>query len=200
MSPALDLLHAEIEAVPAIWRDADAVALSDGELIAVNERYCRMRRMLDADQALLAAEIAPVPAGARLGGLAKTQGYRNPTALIAATGGTSNGDAARLVKVGEATAPRQLLSGEKAPARHPHVAEALANAALTAQAAGAIIAMLDRVALRAGHDAIDAAEKTLAAQAPGCRWITCPGSWCARKHGPIPTASRPAKMSCGPSR
>ena len=99
--------------------------------------------------------------------MAKTQGYRNPTALIAATGGTSNGDAARLVKVGEATAPRQLLSGEKAPARHPHVAEALAKAALTAQAAGAIIAMLDRVALRAGHDAIDAAEKTLAAQAPG---------------------------------
>jgi 5-methylcytosine-specific restriction protein A len=99
--------------------------------------------------------------------LAKTQGYRNPTALIAATGGTSTGDAARLVKVGEATAPRRLLSGEQAPARHPHVAAALTAALLTERAAGAIIALLDRVAFRAGAEALDVAEKTLVAQAPG---------------------------------
>ncbi len=152
----------------AVWREADAGSLSDSELIAANEHYCRMRRMLDADQAQLAAEIAK-RSRPELGSesLAKTQGYRNPTALIAATAGTSHGDAARLVKVGEATAPRQLLSGEKAPARHPHVASALNGAGLTTQAASAIITMLDRVALRAGHEAIDAAEKTLAEQAPG---------------------------------
>ncbi len=152
----------------AVWRGADAGALSDSELIAVNERYCRMRRMLDADQTALAAEIAR-RSRPELGseGLAKTQGYRNPTALIAATGGTSTGDAARLVKVGEATAPRQLLSGEKAPARHPHVAAALAAASLTERAAGAIIALLDRVAFRAGADALETAEKTLVEQAPG---------------------------------
>ena len=123
MTRALDLLPAEVEAVLALWPGADAGALSDSELIAVNERYCRMRRMLDADQTELAAEIAR-RSRPELGseGLAKTQGYRNPTALIAATGGTTTGDAARLVKVGEATAPRQLLSGETAPARHPHVA------------------------------------------------------------------------------
>ena len=152
----------------AIWSGADAGSLSDSELIAVHERYCRMRRMLDADQTALAAEIAR-RSRPELGseGLAKTQGYRNPTALIAATGGTSTGDAARLVKVGEATAPRQLLSGEKAPARHPHVAAALAAATLTERAAGAIIALLDRVAFRAGAEALDAAEKTLVEQAPG---------------------------------
>ncbi len=152
----------------SVWSGADAGSLSDMDLIAVHERYCRMRRMLDADQTALAAEIAR-RSRPELGseGLAKTQGYRNPTALIAATGGTSTGDAARLVKVGEATAPRQLLSGEKAPARHPHVAAALGNATLTERAAGAIIALLDRVAFRAGPDAIDVAEKTLVEQAPG---------------------------------
>ena len=168
MPRTLDLLLAEIEVIGAVWRDADAGALSDSELIAVNERYCRMRRMLDADQVQLAAEIAR-RSRPELGsdGLAKTQGYRNPTALIAATGGTSTGDAARLVKVGEATAPRQLLSGEKAPARYPHVAAALAAAALTERAAGAIIALLDRVAFRAGPEALDVAERTLVEQAPG---------------------------------
>ena len=152
----------------SIWSGADAVSLSDSDLIAVHERYCRMRRMLDADQTALAAEIAR-RSRPELGseGLAKSQGFRNPTALIAATGGTSTGDAARLVKVGEATAPRQLLSGEKAPARHPHVAAALAAATITERAAGAIIALLDRVAFRAGAEAVDAAEKTLVEQAPG---------------------------------
>src|SRR4051812_29871291 len=131
MSKALDLLLSEVDAVRAMWREADARALSDGELLAVNERYCRMRRMLDADQSRLAAEIAR-RSRPELGaeGLAKANGYRSPTALLAATGGTSTGDAARLVKVGEATAPRLLLSGEEAPARHPHIAAALADAAL----------------------------------------------------------------------
>jgi 5-methylcytosine-specific restriction protein A len=168
MTRTLDLLAAEVEAVRAVWREADATSLTDSELVAVHERYCRMRRMLDADQTALAAEIAR-RSRPELGseGLARSQGYRNPTALIAATGGTSTGDAARLVKVGEATAPRRLLSGETAPARHPHVASAMQRAGLTAQAAGAIISMLDRVALRAGRDVIDAAEKTLAEQAAG---------------------------------
>ena len=58
MTRALDLLPAEVDAVRAVWRDADAVSLSDSELVAVHERYCRMRRMLDADQVVLAAEIA----------------------------------------------------------------------------------------------------------------------------------------------
>jgi hypothetical protein len=168
MARALDLLLAEVEAVRATWSGTDAGGLSDGDLIAVHERYCRMRRMLDADQTALAAEIAR-RSRPELGseGLAKAQGFRNPTALIAATGGTSTGDAARLVKVGEATAPRQLLSGERAPARHPHVAEALGKGAVTERAAGAIIGLLDRVAFRAGADALDVAEKTLVAQAPG---------------------------------
>ena len=89
MTRALDLLPAEVDAVRSVWSGADAGSLSDSDLIAVNERYCRMRRMLDADQAQFAAEIAR-RSRPELGpeGLAKTQGYRNPTALIAATTGT----------------------------------------------------------------------------------------------------------------
>ena len=47
------------------------------------------------------------------------------------------------------------------------VAAALAAASLTERAAGAIIALLDRVAFRAGADALETAEKTLVEQAPG---------------------------------
>ena len=97
----------------------------------------QMRRMLEADHSQIAAEIAR-RSRPDLGpdSLAKTQGYRNPTALIAATTGTTNGEAARLVQVGEATAPRQLLSGETAPARHPHIAAAMAAARIGASAGG----------------------------------------------------------------
>ncbi|MET0780212.1 MAG: hypothetical protein ABWZ16_01665, partial [Microbacterium sp.] len=58
MSRALDLLPVEVDAVRSVWSGVDAGSLSDSELIAVNESYCRMRRMLDADQTQLAAEIA----------------------------------------------------------------------------------------------------------------------------------------------
>lgn len=168
MSRTLDLLPAEVEAVRAIWPGDEVETLTDADLVAANERYCRMQRMLAADQARFAAEIAR-RSRPELGpeSLAKTQGFRNPTALIAATSGGSTGDAARLVKVGEAIAPRQLLSGERAPARHPHVAEAMARATITERAAAAIVALLDRVAFRAGLEAIEVAEKTLVEQAPG---------------------------------
>ncbi len=92
MTRAVDLLRKEVDTVLSIWSGTDAGSLSDSDLIAVHERYCRMRRMLDADQTALAAEIAR-RSRPELGseGLAKTQGFRNPTALIAATAGTSTG-------------------------------------------------------------------------------------------------------------
>jgi hypothetical protein len=58
MTRGLDLLPVEVNAVRLTWSGADAGSLSDSDLIAVHERYCRMRRMLDADQTALAAEIA----------------------------------------------------------------------------------------------------------------------------------------------
>ncbi len=58
-------------------------------------------------------------------GLAKQQGFRSPATMIAATTGGSTGDAVRLVKVGEATAPRANLIGEPLPPRNPEVQRAI---------------------------------------------------------------------------
>lgn len=166
MSNPLDGLVAATEAARALWPVGGPPEGAD--LAAVNEALGQARRMLDSVQARIAAEIAR-ESRPELGpeGLAKTMGFRNPTALLAATLGTTNGEAAKLVQVGEATAPRRLFSGETAPARHPHVADGLARGLIGTTASSAIITMLDRVAIRAGHEAIDQAEKTLVEQAPG---------------------------------
>lgn len=139
-----------------------------GGLIAINDALGAVRRHLDAAHARVAAEIAR-QSRPDLGseGLARMQGYRTPATLLAATIGTSTGDAIRLVAVGDATAPRQTLSGERAPARHPHVATALASGTIGVPAASAIITLLDRIALRADRATIDEAERTLTAQAAG---------------------------------
>ncbi|MFB4351506.1 HNH endonuclease, partial [Microbacterium sp. CR_7] len=79
--------------------------------------------------------------------MAKQQGFRSPATMIAATTGGSTGDASRLVKVGEATAPRANLLGEALPPRYPVVQAALAAGAVSAAAAGVIVSMLDRARL-----------------------------------------------------
>ncbi|MBD8023757.1 DUF222 domain-containing protein [Microbacterium sp. Sa1CUA4] len=150
------------------WSIDELSALTPGEVIAVNEALGRARRLLDAAQSRVASEISR-QSRPELGpqSLAKAQGFRSPTALIAATIGTTNGEAARLVQVGDATAPRMTFSGEAAPARHPHVADQLAAGRIGAAAASMIITMLDRVAVRAGMDAVDQAERRLVESAPG---------------------------------
>jgi hypothetical protein len=99
--------------------------------------------------------------------LAKKQGYRTPATLISATTGTSTGEAARIMAVGEATAPRMTLDGESRPAKHPHVADALSAGLLGMPAASAIITMLDRVAMRADRAAAAEMERRLVEAAPG---------------------------------
>lgn len=143
-------------------------SLDQAQLVAANESLGRLRRHLDAVHSRVASEIAR-QSRPELGpdGLAKKHGYRNPIALVAATTGTTNGDAARLVAVGEATTPRRTFSGEDAPARHPHVAAGLASGSIGMPAASAIIAMLDRVAFRCDRETLDAAEQTLVQQAAG---------------------------------
>lgn len=142
--------------------------LAPSQLVAATDALGALRRHIDAIHARVAAEIAR-QSRPDLGseGLAKKQGYRSPIALVAASTGGTAGDAARLVSVGEATTPRRTFSGEDAPARHPHVAKALAAGSIGLPAASAIITMLDRVALRCGRDQLLAAEALLADNAPG---------------------------------
>ncbi len=145
-----------------------ASTLTGTRLIAVNDAMGLLRRLLDSAHADVATQIAR-ESRPELGsdGLAKQQGFRNPAVLIAAATGTSTGDAIRLVKVGEATAPRTTLTGESAPARHPFVAAAHKAGRIGMLAASAIITMLDRAALRADRDSLDRAEQILCEQAVG---------------------------------
>ncbi|WP_119698701.1 HNH endonuclease [Microbacterium halotolerans] len=143
-------------------------ALSPAELIAVSAAYGALRRQIDAAQAPVAAEVAR-QSRRELGSdsLAKKQGYSTPASLIATTGGGSIGESLKLIRVGEATKPKQALSGEELPAKHPYVADALASGRIGVTVADDISKMLDAVELRASRQMIDEAEKQLVELAPG---------------------------------
>jgi hypothetical protein len=173
MTDPLAQFEEAVRALRACWGDesgqlAPVSSLGRAQLVAVNEALGAVQRHKDAVHADIAAEIAR-ESRPELGAdsLAKQQGFRNPAALIAATTGSSTGDAVRLVKVGEATAPRTTLSGQAAPAKHPHIAEALRSGRIGMPAASAIISMLDRVSIRAGRSESERAEQLLASQAAG---------------------------------
>jgi len=168
MSSPLDALVAAADAVRTEWPAGRIEGSSAARLIALTEAIGAARRLLDAAAADVAAEVAR-QSRPELGSasLARQQGFRNPQSLVAATFGSTYGEASRLIRVGEAVASRVLLTGESAPARHPHVAEALRAGSIGKDAAAAIVSLLDRVAIRAGAARVDEAEQVLAAQAPG---------------------------------
>ncbi|MFF2274556.1 DUF222 domain-containing protein [Agromyces sp. NPDC058126] len=141
---------------------ADLEQMSDSGLIRVTDALSKTRREIDAVLTRAAAEIAR-RSGPEFGetGLAKSQGFHNPTRLLAASTGASRTDAQRLIAVGTATAERQTFSGERAPSRHPHVAVALATAAIGLEAASAITSMLDRAWARADVSRVDIVEAAL---------------------------------------
>lgn len=168
MSSPIDSLADAVAALAGAWPGERVEGCDAARLVEVNHLLGRARRLLDAASAQVASEISR-QSRPELGAdsLAKRQGHRNAKTFLATTLGTSTGDAARLVQVGDATAPRSLLSGERAPARHPHVAEALGRGVLGKDAAAAIISMLDGVEHRVGVAAIDEAERVLVEQAVG---------------------------------
>ena len=162
-------LHEAMSRLDEAWADADGSGdLSRQQLIAVSDAVGVLRRRLDAVQVAVAASIAR-ESRPELGAesLAKQQGFRNPATLIAAATGVSTGEASRLVKVGEATAPRSDLLGAPLPARYPLVREALASGALGAQAAALIIALLDRCRGAVGVERVAEGERLVTTAAAG---------------------------------
>ncbi|WP_298865720.1 HNH endonuclease signature motif containing protein [uncultured Microbacterium sp.] len=156
MSAPLENLHEAVSVIDAAWVDADQ-GLGRSELLSVNAAIGSARRALDALQARVAAGIAH-ESRPELGAesLAKQAGFRIPAALIAATTGVSTGDAGRLVKVGEAVAPRADLVGDRMPPKYPGVDSALSEGMLGAAASAVIVELLDRV--RVGRDADEVAD------------------------------------------
>ena len=183
MDDPLHSLRRHVEELHAAWAGAlpafatpgddaqdEVEQLSDDALVRVGDLLARVRRDAEAMLARVAAEVSR-RSGPEFGdsGLAKAHGFHNATRLIAASTGGSRHDAARLIAVGRATAHRQAFGGERLPSRHPHVAAALREGGIALEAASAITAMLDRVALRAEParaDAVESALVALASQAP----------------------------------
>lgn len=153
-APALEPLREAVTALTGVWADASTAAdLDRSDLVSMTRAIGSARRALDALQADVAAAIAH-ESRPELGAdsLAKQQGFRTTAQLIATTTGTSAGDAARLVKVGEAIAPRQNLLGEPAPAKYPAVQTAVTSGLLGGAGAAVIVEFLDRA--RIGTDKI----------------------------------------------
>lgn len=167
MSAPLMKLHEAVSAIDASWVDAGA-ELARPELMALNAAIGSARRALDALQARVAADIAH-ESRAELGpdSLAKQAGFRTPAALIASTTGVSTGDAARLVKVGEAVAPRMDLVGERMPCRYPAVDAALSGGELGAAASGVIVEFLDRARVGRESSLVADVERRLVERAVG---------------------------------
>ncbi|MEJ3405495.1 DUF222 domain-containing protein [Rathayibacter sp. YIM 133350] len=176
-NPALDALAEELATLDAIWSGAlpafGAVAqlgageqvecMSDAGLVQVNDAAAAIVRRGLAVLSASAAEIAKRSAP-ELGkeGLAKRLGFPNATQLVAASMRGRAAEAAKVVGVGKACAPRQAISGEQMPARHPHVADGVASGSISIDAASAIAAMLDRVGVRADPVRADKSEQVLA--------------------------------------
>ncbi|GAB3601098.1 HNH endonuclease [Microbacterium tumbae] len=168
-SKHLDVLHEAVNRLDAAWADAEGAGeLGRLRLLAANDALGALHRLVDGLQAEVAAVIAH-ESRAELGSesLAKQQGFRSPSLMISATSGASAGEAARLVRVGEAVAPRADLRGAPLPAKYPAVRRALSCGVLGAPAASLIIALLDRVRLVAGPERVSEAEELLATRAIG---------------------------------
>ncbi|OJU38829.1 MAG: hypothetical protein BGN97_10955, partial [Microbacterium sp. 69-10] len=169
MSTALSPLREALTVLDDAWADAGEVGeLSRSKLIAANAALGALKRRVDALAVQVAAGIAH-ESRPELGAesLAKQAGFRTPAALIAATTGVSTGDAARLVKVGEAVAPRVDLVGERMPAKYPAVEAALSAGEVGAAGAAVIVEFLDRARIGRDRDVVADVEARLVERAVG---------------------------------
>ncbi|SDL95458.1 HNH endonuclease [Microbacterium azadirachtae] len=169
MEITLDPLLEATRLLQDAWGAAPtSTALSRPQLLAVNDALGLVKRLAEGLQSVVGNRIS-YESRPELGpqSLARQQGFRNAAQLIATTTGASTGEAARLVKVGEAIAPRTNLLGQTRPSRFPLVQAAMREGRLSAAAASAIIVFLDRIR-RTTDDARAAdAERALTERAPG---------------------------------
>ncbi|WP_022891161.1 HNH endonuclease signature motif containing protein [Agromyces subbeticus] len=151
---------------PSTDSAGDVAAMTGDGLVRVTESLAELARRVQALQAKCAAELA---SRSRSGGdddVARRHGFSSPERLIASVTGGRFSEAAKLVAVGEATAPRASFTGEALPPRHPHLAAGLESGSLCVDAAETIRRFLDGVALRADRQQLGEAELLLAERAP----------------------------------
>ncbi|MFV0632910.1 DUF222 domain-containing protein [Demequina sp.] len=148
----------------------DLEGLSRAEFEQLRAAVGATKRTFDALVASVAGEVArrstPDLGSA---GLARTAGHRRPEGMIAEDLGVSQGDAGRIMQVGEAlrradapVAPTE----DGAPAAHPHVAAAVRGGLIGLEAARTITACLDAIdPTRSEAGDLDALERSLVAKA-----------------------------------
>lgn len=174
MEDLLTGLEDAVAALRQVWTGDDDVPagaaseLNGPQLVWALEQLGAVTRQVDGVRAQVAAEVDRESRRERgADSLAKQQGYRNAGAMIAAVTGIGVGEANRVITVGRAIAPRQALTGEPLPAKHPFVAEGVCAGRIGQLAAGLIVTMLDRVAMRSKASDRDRVEQILVERAPG---------------------------------
>ncbi|MEQ6896338.1 DUF222 domain-containing protein [Microbacterium sp. KR10-403] len=139
-------LVAAAAAVQGAWCMEDPAGFTDEQLLKVNAALGVLRRRTEAAQAQVAAQLASRSRpGSGPESLARKSGHTSVVDLISTTTGATTAEAARLVRVGQATAPRPTFGDTPAPPAHRHVADAVASHVLAVAAAEQIIRMLDRL-------------------------------------------------------
>jgi hypothetical protein len=141
---------------------ADLAALDDAGLCAATAAVERAGRLLDALRVVAAGEIDDRSRrGLGSDGLATRRGCRGAAHLVERLTRVSQGEAARRVRLGRAVRAGSSLTGERLPAAHPEVAEALSAGALGSEAASVIVRCLDDARATASSADILVAERHL---------------------------------------
>ncbi|CAN5206824.1 hypothetical protein BH09ACT3_BH09ACT3_10560 [soil metagenome] len=137
-------------------------AADDETACALSGRIEQAGRLIDGLRALSAADLDRRSAF-ELGseGLGYRLGHRRGVHLVEYLSRTSQGDAARRIRLGRAISPRSTLDGRPLPAEHPHVAAAVMAGTMGVDAAANVIRCLDQAARTAPQEHLDAAELAL---------------------------------------
>ena len=146
----------------------DPLGWSDDELLVAMGSLEAVGRVLDAQRASVAGEVAArsrVEVGRD--GLAARKSCRTAYELIERVTQASGAEARRRVALGAATREDVGFSGERLPAEFPQVAAALAAGEVGADAAGTIIRELGRARRGADPVRLAAAERELVGEATG---------------------------------
>lgn len=165
-SPAVDSLQQAIALLAAVAAEGPR-RLTDEELCAFVSDVESAGRLVDAARVLAAAEVEE-RSRFELGsaGLAYRLGHRRGVHLVEQLTRVPQVEAARRIRLGSAIAPQSGLGGSIVPPAFKHVASAVAEGAVGADAATTVVRCLTQAA-RNGADPVnvEAAERALTDEA-----------------------------------
>lgn len=168
LSIAIDRAASSLEAVRG-YAHSTLTGLTDAELMAGFHDVAELRKAVDSVLLEFSAVIATrSPAGPGVESLAKKAGFASPTALIADTAGINPAEAAKVVRVADATTPKLGLDGQL-HSRYEHAAEALGAGTVTTEHVDLIARTLDSVRDAAHPVELNRVERALIELAPSMR-------------------------------